>query len=221
MANSDFTDRLIEELIGSAEVTGSQITRSAAMMMIAELYHYPAAQVFGALARCRRELKPREFTLQAILTRLDDGRPGPEEAWASMPKSESESAVLTQEQLIAWGICVDLFYAGDKIAARMAFKEAYARLISEARVERRQPEFVISLGTEKSGRAAALAAGASAGRITAQQALARCPDDHYQQLAERLGVPAQEALPGASDRRREVGAAIAAALTGKVQSGAG
>lgn len=208
------SDRMIEELVGSAEVTRTQLSRSAALFMLADLETYPEAQVLGALARCRRELKPGQFTLEAILSRLDDGRPGPEEAWAMMPKSEYDSAVLTQEQLTAWGIAHDLVDV-DPIAARMAFKEAYNRLISEARAQRRPCDWQVSLGMEKTGRVAALQAAVAAGRITAKFAMSHCPGEHIENMQLALGVDSHGAIAGPT---RDVRGVVAGVLSSKLST---
>ena len=79
-------NELAEALAVTAELTGTELSVAAAKVMATDLAAYPRQQVLGALARCRRELKTR-LTMAAVIERLDDGRPGAEEAWAMIPKS--------------------------------------------------------------------------------------------------------------------------------------
>ena len=57
--------------------------------------------VLKALTRCRREVKGM-LTIQDVVSRIDDGRLGVEEAWAMMPFSESQSVVWTEEMAQAF-----------------------------------------------------------------------------------------------------------------------
>lgn len=161
---------LIEELVVTAEVCGTVISEAAATVIATELSTYERAQVTGALRKCRRELKGR-LTMAAIVERLDDGRPGPEEAWAMIPTDEAGSVVWTEEMAAAFGIALPLLQAGDKIAARMAFREAYARMVGEARDARKPVRWSPSLGHDAKGRDAALSAAITAGRLSGEHAL--------------------------------------------------
>ena len=161
---------LSKMLAVTAELTGTDLSAAAAEIMARELATYERAQVLGALGKCRRELKSR-LTMAAILERLDDGRPGPEEAWAMMPRDEAQSVVWTVEMAEAFGVAGPLLEAGDRVAARMAFKEAYTKIVSSARDARRPIRWMPSLGHDRHGRDAALAAAISAGRITRNFAL--------------------------------------------------
>lgn len=64
-------------------------------------------------------------------------RPGADEAWAKMPRSEDDSVVWTEEMAYAWGIASSLVneYLTDRpdwVAARMAFRDAYKRAVDTA-----------------------------------------------------------------------------------------
>lgn len=206
--------KLLKLLIVTAELCGTAISETAGKLLLDDLESYPEAQVEGALKKCRRELQGR-LTLPAILTRLDDGRPGPDEAWAMIPKDESDSAVLTQETLTAWGIVSDL-HCDDRQGARFAFREAYARLIAEARAKKREVQWVPSMGSDASGRVAALEDAVRAGRLLESQAIAICPTEHLRSLQIALAV---EKLSKNIDRQRSsprVQALIDEALEGKV-----
>ena len=88
MAPRDDAVELLQALAVTAELTGTELSEPAARVMANDLAAYPVQQVLGALTRCRRELKGR-LTVAAILERLDDGRPGPNEAWAMIPQDEA------------------------------------------------------------------------------------------------------------------------------------
>jgi hypothetical protein len=137
--------------------------------MATELAGYDRQQVLGALRRCRRELKGR-LTMAAVIERLDDGRPGAEEAWAQIPKSESETAVWTTEAAQAYGVAAPLIADGDMIAARMAFKETYLRLVQDARDRAEPVDWQVSLGHDPRGRDAPIARAVELGRLTYERA---------------------------------------------------
>jgi len=95
-------NRVIQELAGTAELCGTELSQAATQIMCAELEGYPEPMVLGALSRLRREHQGR-FTLAAIISRMDDGRPGVEEAWAMFPKDESSTVAMTEEMREAMG----------------------------------------------------------------------------------------------------------------------
>ena len=75
-----------------------------------------------------------------------------DEAWAMCPKDESVSAAMSGEMAQALGVASDLIAAGDLVAARMAFKAAYTRLMTEAKDKGESPKWFASLGQDKDGR---------------------------------------------------------------------
>jgi len=97
----------------------------------------------------------------------DDGRPGPEEAWAICFRAADENAtvVWTDEMAEAYGACWPILRAGDEVAARMAFKEVYARLLAQARERRMPPRWSATLGHDKAAQDAALLPHVQAGRL--------------------------------------------------------
>ena len=105
---------------------------------------------------------PADLVYQVGAAVADDGRPDVEEAWAKAIRSadEFETVVWTTEMAQAWAEVASLFSMGDKVGARMAFKDVYARLIADARAARRAPEWTAALGYDTGRRALALAAAA-------------------------------------------------------------
>ena len=182
---------LLKALLVSAELMGTPISVDAARMLESDLSAYPEPQVFKALTRCRREVRGR-LTIAEILSRLDDGRPGPEEAWAMLPRSEADSVVWTDEMALGFCICADL---GDPIAARMAFREIYTAKVAEARANQIPPRWTPSLGHDPRSREVALRTAVEKGRISRDHALRLLPSSgEIQALPAAVGEELQKFL---------------------------
>lgn len=123
---------LLHAVAVTAELCGRTFSEPAARVFVSDLAAYPEEAVIKALARCRKEVRGA-LTVQDVVSRLDDGRPGPEEAWALLPLDEDASAVWTDEMAAAWGVVRSVYESGDRTAARFAFKEAYIKRVNEAR----------------------------------------------------------------------------------------
>ena len=128
----------------TAELCGTELTATALRAMLADLSQYSDPQVLKSLERCRKECK--RFTLADVIERIDDGRPGAEEAWGMCPRSEAESVVWTNEIIAAWSVALPLIERGESIAARQAFLEAYRKEVREARSTGCPVEWSPSLG---------------------------------------------------------------------------
>lgn len=161
---------LIKAIGVTLEVTGTQLSDGAVKMMLSDLSGYAEPLVLAALKRCCRELKPHQFTLEAVLSRIDDGRPGPEEAWSMLPRDEASSVVWSTEMRDAYGVAAPLINEGDHVAARMAFLERYRVAVQRARDARIPVEWEFSPGTDKSGRELVLLDAAEKGRISVEAA---------------------------------------------------
>jgi hypothetical protein len=159
--------RLIEAIGVVCELTDTALSKPAAAVMAKDLASYPEQQVLAALDRCRRELRTR-LTPAEVIARLDDGRPGPEEAWSMLPRSEADSVVWTEEMSKAFGVASPLL--SDPVQARMAFLERYRELVRQARERAVPVRWIPSLGTDHRGQEAALLTAAEAGRIGSQRA---------------------------------------------------
>ena len=168
------TSDLLEAIAVTAELCGRVLSPAAAQMFCADLSPYPAPQVVAALARCRKEVRGM-LTVQDVVSRLDDGRPGPEEAWAALPKDEASSAVWTDEMSEAFGVAAPLLEAGDKIGARMAFKEIYVARVSAARDAGRPVNWTATLGHDPRGRDGVLIEAVARKRLTLAQAMDYSP----------------------------------------------
>ena len=137
---------LLEVLAVMCELTGTEWSEQAVKAIERELAGYPLQDAIQAVTQCQREAR-RKVTLADILDRLPSQHPGVEEAWALVSKTmnnEQISICWTDEMRQAYGSAYPL--SDDKVAARMAFKETYSRLVSEARANRRLPSWAVSLG---------------------------------------------------------------------------
>jgi len=142
--------------------------------MAMDLSAYPEEQILRALEKCRKELKSK-LTVQSIISRIDDGRPGHEEAWAMIPKNESSSVVWTQEMSEAYGIACPLINMGDMVQARMAFIEAYKDRCDRARNDRIVVQWFPSLGHDPQGREHVLMEAVEKGRLSASHVAGLLP----------------------------------------------
>jgi hypothetical protein len=137
-------------------------------------YSLPAVQA-GVDAHVRDTERGRFLPLPAdVIAQLDgmaadDGRPGPEVAWATAIRAKDEAATLvwTEETSQAWGVAHAVHQAGDEVGARMAFKEAYTRLIADARKARKPVRWVESLGHDPAQGAEVIAQAQAAGLLPA------------------------------------------------------
>lgn len=159
------------------------LSSTARAMYFRALSAYSLAQVRAGLdAHMRDAQRGRFFPLPAdVIAQIaglaaNDGRPGPEEAWALSLRSsdEAESIVWTEEMAEAWAIARPVLQAGDEVGARMAYREAYSRLVDAARAQQRQPAWSLSLGHDLGRRVEAVRAAVAAGRLP-QSELAALP----------------------------------------------
>jgi len=171
MARSD----VLKAIASTAAICGRAFASSDPVELMADdLAVFDDNAVVLAIARCRKEL--RTFpTVADIISRIDDGRPGSEEAWAMVPKDESSSIVWTQEMRGAFGVARPLI-GQDDVAARMAFLETYRKLCAEARSAGSPARWETSLGHDPAGRVHALTVAVEKGRITQEHAASLLPD---------------------------------------------
>lgn len=160
---------LIKAIAVTAELCGRTFSPEAAAVFVEDLAGFDEQQVMGALRRCRREVRGL-LTTQDVVSRIDDGRPGPDEAWAMLPRDEATSVVWTTEMADACSVAKPLLSAGDRAGAAKAFREAYVARVNAARDERRPPEWQVSLGHDIRGREEALQIAVQRNRLTLSQA---------------------------------------------------
>lgn len=166
--------RIVQALTMACQFLSQSLPDAAIEEMAAELAAYPEADVLAALKRCRSELRVLRYG--DILDRLPGQHPGAEEAWALVSRclrNEQISLVWTDEMREAYGVAAAL--AEDAVAARMAFRETYARLVGQARAQRRTPVWSVSLGYDPHGRDVALAEAVRKNQISAAHAARLLP----------------------------------------------
>lgn len=161
------SDELLQAIAVTAELTGTDLSVPAARVMAIDLSAYPEPQVMGALVRCRRELKGR-LTPAEVISRLDDGRPGPEEAWAMLPKDEFATVVWSAEMAAAAGVAGAL--RDSPVQARMAFVEKYRDEVRRARESGAPVRWTVSMGQDPQGREAPILEAIQKGRLAASRA---------------------------------------------------
>ena|ERR1700746_1569450 len=175
---------IIQALKVTAEVCGTEFTESAVSLIAQELSKFDKSSVLAALKRCCYEVKGR-LSFADIVSRIQDERPGVEEAWAMIPKSENDSVVWTTEMQEAYGSCRPLLMDGDPVAARMAFKEAYIQITARGRSVGTPVRWEMSLGFDPAGRAVVLNDAVAKGRLP-ETVLGMLPPDYQEQSKAKL-----------------------------------
>lgn len=140
---------------------------------------------------------PADIIAQLQSIAADDGRLGADEAWAIAVSSADEAVtvVWTDEIAQAWGVVRSIFNLGDEVGARVAFRDAYNRMVAEARREARPPKWSTALGLDKRLQDDAARAAFAVGRLSAPDGpLLEGPAVSIQQLAGRAPPHARIAL---------------------------
>jgi len=146
-------------------------------------------RAFVGYLKCEEgRFPPKPASIIAMIDAMrPDGRLGADEAWAMIPMDEYASAVITQEMAEALHVARPLLEAGDKIGARMAFKEAYARIVGENKRNGVKPSWFPSLGHDKAGRDSALAEAVRLGRLSADHAVGLLPTEKIAPMLQSAG----------------------------------
>ncbi|MES2048882.1 MAG: hypothetical protein V4447_10805 [Pseudomonadota bacterium] len=158
-----------------------------------------------------------------------DGRPGDGEAWAIALQARDEAAtvIINPEILAAWGSARAVYDDGDDTGARMAFRDAYTRIVQQARVSGKPVTWHASLGTDSAQRESVVKAAVNAGLIEfdkkdvlllgTDKGQAITPDKHAENMArlraelEKLEDPFEKLANAAHERAQTERSRIAAA----------
>lgn len=160
----------------------------------AALERFSLEQVSAALSQycLRGKFPPMPADILEILDRmLPDGRPTADEAWALYPRSEYASSVITDEMAEAFKMAAPLLDSGDKIGARMAFKDAYNRIVEQNKLSGIAPTWLPSLGHDKDGREAALQDAVNRKLLKAEHAVKMLSPSDTAALIEHTGAKLQ------------------------------
>lgn len=166
---------VLKAIAATAELTGTELSEAALLVFEADLSDYSDEQVLAALTRCRRELRGR-LTVADVIERISTagGHPTANEAWGLVLASldESETVVWTEQIAEAAGIAQPVLDVGDEVGARMAFRDAYDRILRE-RAD--PPRWFPSLGSDPGRRTAAIDRAVRAGLLTKSHAALLLP----------------------------------------------
>lgn len=162
---------LLQALAVTAEVCGTEFSEPAAKAIVARLSSYPLESVLKALDKCQTEVTGR-LSLAAIIGRIDDGRPSADEAWSTaiLAGDEASTVVWTTETAKAYWAASALLEGGDKVGARMAFRDVYEREVSNARQAGTVAKWEATLGTDPYQREQAIKQAAELNRIGREHA---------------------------------------------------
>jgi hypothetical protein len=177
MNQGEYTD-FSEMLVTVSEYYGKPLKAPSIALWWNALKGCELAHIRGAL---NAHVQTSRFmaTIADVLDALKamDGRPDVEEAWSICAKSlndEGVTIVWTQEMATAFGVALGL--QDDRIAARMAFKEAYQSAVAEARKRGIPAQWTASLGHDPHGRIGPVEIAVQQGRLAPAYALALLPD---------------------------------------------
>ena len=187
-------ERTAQQIAVTWELLNGQVSDAVMEMLLEQFSAYDDSALLKALAKCRAECRGR-ITPADIISRIDDGRPGVEEAWAIADrarKDENATIVWTDDIAFTFG---KIRHMEDDIAARMAFKEAYLRACDDSRDAGCEAVWTASLGSYDSRRGPLLEA-VRLGRLresTARQLFPELPE--VAKNAPALPAPESKALP--------------------------
>lgn len=178
---------------------------------------YPLRTITIAFAEYCNEEATFPPTPAAIVKRCKalDGRPDAEEAWALALTCRDEAAttIWTSEIAEAFDICKVVLDSGDKIGARMAFKEAYKRLVLAARIRNQPVCWTASIGWDKEVATLALEKAVRSGQLAIESVPILLPaptvavnqaaeDEKARENLKRIKNMMAELLPASEKRRR-------------------
>lgn len=136
------------------------------------LGHLAVESVAAALRACPRLTPgfPQVFHILQAIGPADDGHPPAEVAWSMAQAFLDEDATVTwtDEMAHAYGLARPLLLARDKVAARLAFKEAYECEVASSRACGRRAVFRASLGRDAPARADAIKTAQAEGLLTSR-----------------------------------------------------
>jgi len=172
--NENETKEFFALLDQACEALGKPVKSMGAKVMFLELLGgYGFKNLRGAVMahlndpeRGRFPPAPADLKAQIEKALENDGRPTADEAFSIAIQLQDESAtVVTNEEISqAWAVARDIM--PDRVGARMAFRSAYERLVSEARSGARPVKWFPSIGHDVQGRDGVLQEGLRKGLLT-------------------------------------------------------
>lgn len=187
MRNSDlpeFAKLLTDFLMGYGKPAPDSATTAFWFRQLSAFSPATIGKAFAAYQVERPDFAPAPNGIVARC-KLMDGRPDENEAWAMAlaSRDERETVTWTTEMQEAFGLCKGVLDGGDEIGARMAFKDAYTRLVTAARAGNVPVKWSVSEGWDKERKELVIARAIAAGALPA-------PPVHLQ-LEYEGGMPAE------------------------------
>ena len=192
MKESDKVD-FIKSLVAMAAVFKHEIKPEVYDIYWSIFSEYELVEFKQACSKCMLENKffpvPADI-IQHIPSAQKNIHVGAEEAWAIAEEAMDEysTVVLTNEILEAKVICQDLYDSGDKVGARMAFKDAYNRIIKTAQ----PPRWKVSEGYDKARKQDAIRNALALGRLTQEKAQYYLEQESFKQIGTDTSTIALE-----------------------------
>ena len=122
--------------------------------------------------------KPADLIRHLPTAVVDDGHPGPDEAWGLLVRlisDQRETGVLTEEMRAGWETCQPILDLGDEVGARMCFLDVYRRHVQAARNTAQKAHWTPTIGTDPTLRENRLQEAVAARRISTDQARSLLP----------------------------------------------
>lgn len=175
MTESDF-DEFVALLDDAYVFQEKKLSVPAKAVFFRAMSSYPLATVRAAMSAHLLDPKVGKWAMQPadLIAQIqgaigNDGRPGADEAWAIALRScdESDTVVWTQETAEAFAICQPVLAIGDEVGARVAFRDAYNRIVAAARGANRPVQWLASLGWDTRKREAVLTKAVTVGLLPA------------------------------------------------------
>lgn len=166
--NSNEKGRFLEAITGCAAVYRIELKAPQLAIYWEILKDFELQDVIEAITKHLKSSKffpaPAEL-LEYIPAAFSSKHIGADEAWAIVVESfDEESTVVTTQQIAeARGIALHIYQSGDEVGARVAFRDAYNRIVKTAP----EPSWFVSEGFDKARKADAVAMAVQLGRLPA------------------------------------------------------
>jgi len=157
----------------SLETYGKEPSDMQTMMAFNLLEKYSLAEIKQALAAHMSDsnagrFMPKPADIIGHIESLNpDGFLSSDEAWAIAldMMDEGNTVVVTDQIMYAMPTATQIYNSGDSVGARMAFKQAYDRLLIEARAKGESPRWYPTMGHDPARRKGAIMAGIEQGLL--------------------------------------------------------
>lgn len=172
------SERFASAIGAALEVYGKGVSETALRLWWSSLKTYGIDEVLRGLTRHLQDPergqwqpKPADVIWQ-IEAAKTAGWVSADEAWATalLAQDEAETVIWTEESAGAHAIARPILAAGDEVGARIAFREAYNRLVKAAAGEGRAPRQQVSLGHDSQRREQAVRQAVDRGLLTQERA---------------------------------------------------